>query len=130
MTHMIACMWFMIGRWSKNGGAKMNWLQDVGLQATGDASLAYQYLTSLHWSITQFTPASMDIYATNIGERAFSVVILYIALVALSSFIGSISASVTQLRSMTADESKATWVLRRYLKQKKISKNLTQRILN
>merc|ERR1719482_896926 len=72
----------------------------------------------------------MDIYATNVAERLYSVVILYIALVALSSFIGSISASVTQLRSMSADESKAMWVLRRYLKQKKLSLSLTTRIVS
>jgi hypothetical protein len=71
----------------------------------------------------------MDIYATNLAERAYSVVILYIALVALSSFIGSISASVTQLRNMSADESKSMWVLRRYLKQKRLSKSLTHRVI-
>jgi len=130
MTHFVGCIWYMVGRWCMNGGASMNWLQDVGLTSVGDKELSYRYLTSLHWSITQFTPASMDIYATNVAERLYSVVILYIALVALSSFIGSISASVTQLRSMSADESKAMWVLRRYLKQKKLSLSLTTRIVS
>jgi hypothetical protein len=130
LTHFVGCAWYMIGRWSMDGGTHKNWLEDVGLTPARDMGLLFRYLTSLHWSITQFTPASMDIYATNISERAYSVVILYIALVALSSFIGSISAAVTQLRNMSADESKAMWILRRYLKQKRISKQLSHRIVS
>merc|ERR1711920_1147036 len=130
LNHLVACSWYGVGYVSRETGAAHNWLDDVGISPVYGGDLAWKYLTSLHWSITQFTPASMDIYATNVTERLFSVVILYIALVALSSFIGSISASVTQLRNMSADESKAMWVLRRYLKQKKISKDLSSRTLS
>lgn len=130
LTHFVACIFFLIGRVTMESGADRNWLKDVGLTPAYDQGLDWKYLTSLHWSITQFTPASMDIYATNVPERLFSVVILYIALVALSSFIGSISASVTQIRNMSADANKSLWLLRRYLKQKQISIGLTQRILS
>jgi len=71
----------------------------------------------------------MDIYATNTAERAFSVLILFWALVALSSIIGSVSAAMTALRNMSADENKNFWMLRRYLKQMHIERSLTDRIL-
>jgi len=129
MNHVVACAWYLVGKIGKDSGG-INWLEDVGQTPVWGKSFLWKYLTSLHWSITQFTPASMDIYAVNDGERLFSVLILFWALVALSSIIGSISASVMALRNMTADENKQFWVLRRYLKQKKIHRSLTTRILS
>lgn len=128
LNHMVACAWFFVGRVSRDSGAPKNWLQDIGQTPVDQEGLDWQYLTSLHWSITQFTPASMDIYATNIPERIFSIAILFWALVALSSIIGSVSASMTALRNMSSDEMKQFWLLRRYLKQKSIKRELSERI--
>merc|ERR1719456_930812 len=91
--------------------------------------LAWQYFTSLHWSITQFTPASMDIYATNIVERIFSIVVLFWALLALSSIIANITASMTAIRNMGNDEMKQLWMLRRYLRGLGIPTELHDRIM-
>jgi len=129
MNHLVACMWYWIGARRKDAGDEFNWLQDVGKTPVWETQFAWKYLTSLHWSITQFTPASMDVYATNVSERAFSVVILFWALVALSSIIGSVSASMTALRNMSADENKHLWMLRRYLKQKSVNRPLVDRIM-
>jgi len=129
MNHLVACMWYWIGARRKDAGDEFNWLQDVGKTPVWETEFAWKYLTSLHWSITQFTPASMDVYATNVSERAFSVVILFWALVALSSIIGSVSAAMTALRNMAADENKHLWMLRRYMKQKNVNRLLTDRIL-
>merc|ERR1719436_424296 len=100
--------------------SEVKYWQHVGLVPVYETSTWCQYFTSLHWSITQFTPASMDVYATNVPERLFSIVILFWALVALSSIIGSVSASMTALRNMSADENKQMWMLRRYLRQERI----------
>jgi hypothetical protein len=129
MNHFVACMWYLVGRLTKEQNAPKNWLQDRGLTPVWGTTLIWKYLTSLHWSITQFTPASMDVSATNSSERLFSIVILFWALVALSSIIGSVSASMTALRNMSSDENKQFWILRRYLKQKGISRALQQRII-
>merc|ERR1719265_2585978 len=48
----------------------------------------------------------------------------------LSSIIGSVSAGMTALRSMSSDETKRMWMLRRYLKQQNASRGLSQRIVN
>jgi hypothetical protein len=128
MNHMVACAWFLVGRLSKGSYAK-NWLQDSGMTPVWDEDLGWRYLTSLHWSITQFTPASMDISATNSMERLFSIAILFWALVCLSSVIGNVSASMTALRNMSSDEMQKFWMLRRYFKQKQISRDLSERII-
>eukprot|EP00403_Amphidinium_massartii_P016715 CAMPEP_0178428472 /NCGR_PEP_ID=MMETSP0689_2-20121128/30296_1 /TAXON_ID=160604 /ORGANISM="Amphidinium massartii, Strain CS-259" /LENGTH=841 /DNA_ID=CAMNT_0020050247 /DNA_START=85 /DNA_END=2610 /DNA_ORIENTATION=+ len=132
MNHLVACAWFGIGRLTKdvdlfrsNGGK--NWLQDAGMTPVMDrygfeTTLSWQYLTALHWSITQFTPASMDISATNELERIFSIMILFWALLALSSIIGSVTASMTALRNISTEENKHFWTLRRYLRQNLSSK--------
>jgi len=128
MNHLVACAWFMVGRLGK-GVYPKNWLEDSGMTPVWDKDLGWRYLTSLHWSITQFTPASMDISATNSLERIFSISILFWALICLSSVIGNVSASMTALRNMSSDELQKFWMLRRYFKQKQISRDLSERIV-
>ena len=49
-------------------------VSDLGLERTsGYDDLSWRYLTSLHWSLTQFTPASMDVSARNEYERIMSI---------------------------------------------------------
>merc|ERR1712048_1472953 len=55
--------------------------------------------------------------------------VLFWALVVLSSLIGSVSASMTALRSMSSDDMRKFWMLRKYLKQHRISRLLGDRIL-
>lgn len=128
LNHLVACCWFFVGSIGRGSGGT-NWLEDAGKTPVADEDLAWKYTTALHWSITQFTPASMDISATNTGERVFSIFILFWALVALSSVIGSVSASMTALRNMKGDEQKQMWLLRRYLRQRRVSKSLMARIM-
>lgn len=93
-----------------------------------DETLEYKYLTSLHWSLTQFTPAGMDISARNSFERVFSIVVLFFAMIAFSSIVANITASMTQLRNMHESRTKDLWLLRRYMKQRKVPRELTYRI--
>merc|ERR1712176_1058007 len=71
----------------------------------------------------------MDVYATNIVERIFSVVVLFGGLLAVSSVIANITASLTTLRNMGNDASKQMWMLRRYLKERCISPQSQERIV-
>lgn len=129
LNHLVACSWYLVGYIGKITGARKNWLEDVGMTPAWGEDLAWRYFTSLHWSITQFTPASMDISATNTGERIFSIFILFFALVALSSVISSVSSAMTVIRNMSGDRQKQFWMLRRYLTQRKVTKELSGRIV-
>mmetsp|Transcript_30983 Transcript_30983/g.95270 ORF Transcript_30983/g.95270 Transcript_30983/m.95270 type:complete len:734 (-) Transcript_30983:114-2315(-) len=124
LNHVIACMWYLIGRVTMENGMA-NWIVVGNVNGT---ELAYMYTTSLHWSLTQFTPASMDVSARNTWERIFSIIVLFFALVTFSSIVASITGSTTSLRNMKTDDMKQFWLLRRYLRQRDVSNDLSNRI--
>uniref|UniRef100_A0A7S4T5B9 Ion transport domain-containing protein n=1 Tax=Alexandrium monilatum TaxID=311494 RepID=A0A7S4T5B9_9DINO len=124
LNHVIACIWFLIGRACMEGGMR-NWITVGDLEHEG---ISYKYSTSLHWSLTQFTPASMDVSARNVPERCFSILVLFFSVVAFSSIIASITGAMTSLRNMKAEEMKQIWLLRRYLRQREVTSDLGDRI--
>mmetsp|Transcript_105983 Transcript_105983/g.252896 ORF Transcript_105983/g.252896 Transcript_105983/m.252896 type:complete len:658 (+) Transcript_105983:55-2028(+) len=125
VNHFIAAAWYLLGTM---GDPINNWL-DVYDMRKDSANLGYRYSTSLHWSLTQFTPASMDVHPQNLAERSFAILVLIAGLVLFSSFISSITGSMSQLRNMKADKSKQFWLLRRYLKQQNVPRDLCFRVL-
>mmetsp|Transcript_36630 Transcript_36630/g.84460 ORF Transcript_36630/g.84460 Transcript_36630/m.84460 type:complete len:684 (+) Transcript_36630:30-2081(+) len=125
VNHFIAAAFYLIGSLAEDTA---NWLDEYTMRKE-DASLFFRYSTSLHWSLTQFTPASMDVHPQNVAERCFAIMVLIAGLVLFSSFISSITGSMSQLRNMQADRSKQFWLLRRYLKQQKVPMDLCFRVL-
>jgi len=123
INHYIACAWYFVGV-SLNPDLD-TWVRYHGFE---EAEWGYQYLTAFHWSITQFTPASMSVQPQNIHERMFAINVVVFALVGFSYVVGSITGSLTQLRSMQEDTTKQFWNLRRYLKQNKVPLTLASRI--
>jgi hypothetical protein len=123
INHIIACVWFLIA--SSDSDDSATWLIRYGYN---DDIWTYQYATSFHWSLTQFTPASMDVQPQNMQERIFAVLVVVFALVGFSYLVGSITGSLTQLRLMQENSSKEFWNLRRYLKQHNVPKVLSLRI--
>lgn len=124
LNHIIACGWYGIGLLYKNSNSP-NWIEANYL---GTDSIGYRYSTAMHWSLTQFTPASMEIRPHNTGERAYAIVILLFALVGFSSFVSSLTSSMTHLRHLRNNETRQFWLLRRYLKDATIPPNLAYRI--
>merc|ERR1719159_1675251 len=94
INHIICCIWFWIADTIADGDT---WIKVFNFD---QANWAYQYWTSFHWSITQFTPASMHVQPQNLLERCFAVVVVVFALVGFSYIVGSITGSLNQLRSM------------------------------
>jgi len=129
LNHVIACCWFLTGKMSHDTGLERSWLTDTPNGNMLGEDKLYWYTTSLHWSLTQFTPASMEVSARNVPERILSIAVLFFALITFSSFVGSITTSMTALRSMRADTKKQFWMLRRYLNSKKISYATRSRII-
>eukprot|EP00440_Ansanella_granifera_P054276 gb/GFBE01058831.1/.p1 GENE.gb/GFBE01058831.1/~~gb/GFBE01058831.1/.p1 ORF type:complete len:714 (+),score=104.22 gb/GFBE01058831.1/:1-2142(+) len=124
VNHAIACAWFGIGT-IHNGTPTISWIKQSDIE---NASLTRQYLTSLHWSLTQFTPASMSVEPVTEGERAFAVCVLLFALVGFAYVVGSITGSLAQLRALTEKTSKEFWLLRRFLRRNTVPKTLGLRI--
>merc|ERR1712007_344274 len=119
---MGACAWYWL---AIAVGGEETWIAKAGML---DDELDYKYLTALHWSLTQFTPAGMDISARNALERIFSIVVLFFAMIAFSSIVANITSSMTNQRNMKGDQMKQLWLLRRYLKQRKVPSDLSERI--
>lgn len=122
ISHFFSCAWFYI---SFNWNGDDRWLT---VHQMDDAAWYYQYATAMHWSITQFTPASMQIVPHNMAERVFTICVVVFALVGFSYVVGSITGSLTQLRSLHEEESKQFWDLRRYLKRNFVDLDLSKRI--
>merc|ERR1711920_825607 len=123
-THVIACAWYAIGVYCDEEDSE-NWVRENGLYKETNL---YRYFKSMHWSLTQFTPASMEVRAHNTFEQIYSVVILIFAMVSFSSFLGSLTTMMTQLRNLHQDERKHFWTLRQYLKEAGIHKETSARI--
>lgn len=111
VNHVIACGWFAIGNLEHTDDT---WVKFYRID---EKPIPFKYTTSLHWSLTQFTPASMEVNGRNWIERAFTVCILLFAMVTFSSFISSITNATTLLRNLNSDELERRTALFRYLKQ-------------
>jgi len=127
LNHVIACLWYLVARLTQAEGHD-NWVDHYKIQENND-DISFLYATSLHWSLTQFTPASMDISARNIWERWFSLIVLMFAMLFFSSVVGSITAAMTAMRSLQGSDVRQFWLLRRYLSQRNIHKGLARRII-
>lgn len=125
INHFVACGWYAISFPTNLDSAGWVVQHDI-LNRTID----YQYMSSLHWSLTQFTPASMEIFPHTLAERTYAVCTLLFALVIFSSFVSSITTAMTSLRelssrmNMAKEFSKVNW----YLRDAAVSVELTVRI--
>eukprot|EP00929_Paragymnodinium_shiwhaense_P063201 TRINITY_DN31589_c0_g1_i3.p1 TRINITY_DN31589_c0_g1~~TRINITY_DN31589_c0_g1_i3.p1 ORF type:complete len:1004 (+),score=125.79 TRINITY_DN31589_c0_g1_i3:115-3126(+) len=118
INHFIACGWYFLGK--ATGG----WVQTY---CQGDTPVM-MYFTSLHWSLTQFTPATMAVQPQNFPERMFAVGVLLFALITFSSFVSSIQNLMTNLRNLRSTEARQLGKLDQYLSDHSISVQLSVRL--
>jgi hypothetical protein len=120
LNHFIACGWYYIGTLSSP-----SWVDILDAE---QRHLGYRYVTSLHWSLTQFTPASMDVQPKNVYERIYALCVLFTALVYFSHFLSSISAAMALLRQANIHRSRQRENMRRYISENKLSVDLGNRL--
>eukprot|EP00930_Biecheleria_cincta_P104822 TRINITY_DN9724_c0_g1_i1.p1 TRINITY_DN9724_c0_g1~~TRINITY_DN9724_c0_g1_i1.p1 ORF type:complete len:694 (-),score=96.95 TRINITY_DN9724_c0_g1_i1:180-2261(-) len=123
ISHFIGCMWFALAKMQEGERTWVNFKDEFTYE-----SWTYQYLTALHWALTQFTPAGMHVQPQNMLERTFAILVVLFALVGFAYIIGSITGSIAQLRSMSEQVTKDFWLLRRYLKKNNVPVTLSLRI--
>jgi len=121
--HLIACAWYGLGYHVSH--SRTTWVADA---FTKQDDFDYRYFTSLHWSVTQFTPASMEVVPTNALERAFNCFVVIFAMVMFSSFVSSITEAMTYLRKVNAKKSEQYEMLRQYMTDNGVSVQLARRI--
>lgn len=129
INHFIACAWYGL---SVHVGEQSNWNNWVG-ELMSDTrgvppSTAYEYATALHWALTQFTPASMEVHPRNLAERVFTILVMLVSLLAFSSLIASMTSTMTQLMNRNADDLKQRELLSRFIHEHHVSVDMTTKI--
>mmetsp|Transcript_1868 Transcript_1868/g.4796 ORF Transcript_1868/g.4796 Transcript_1868/m.4796 type:complete len:611 (-) Transcript_1868:21-1853(-) len=122
VCHYLACLLYTVGTFNHDE-------QDSWLTTLHRSDIGYVYITALHWSITQFTPASMEINPQNAYERAFAIVTIIVGLVAFSSFVSSITAAMAALHKTREARMKQTGDIRRYIIENRLSLGLGSSIM-
>jgi len=122
INHLIACCWFWIGLLHEDEG----WLKGV---LASNKRWYDNYLRSLYWSISNFTPGSSGIQPATTEELAFSVVVLFFALVCFSVFVSSTTSLITRLMGIQSSKTQQLWVLKGFLLQHKFEADLRDRVL-
>jgi hypothetical protein len=119
INHILACLWFLISK-NTNG-----WL--IGSQYE---SMPYgeQYLVSIHWSLSQFTPGASPIQPKSIAERLVAVSVLALGLVMATCFMSSITSTLSAVWAMGHYKNTQALLLKKYLHQQCISRELQTRI--
>jgi len=84
LCHFVACGWYGMGQVSGGMGSRANWLDE---HAVLNRSFGYRYTLCLHWALTQFTPASMEVYPTSTAERTYALLIDLCAIVCFSCLL-------------------------------------------
>jgi len=132
INHVVACAWFTIG--SYNDEDPVTWLK-ADLMMGDDAEAhrtgwGYRYTTSLHWSFCQFTPASMEVNPRNLRERIFAVIIIICGMITFSSFVSSITSSLTQLRNLNTEKHQEELLIKQYFNENRVSVDLGKCVMD
>lgn len=126
LNHYIACMWYGIAVVSgSEAGGEKTWVNEFGLD--GEPS-RYKYAMALHWSLTQFSPATNNIVPQNYTERSFAIVVVMLALVCFSSFLSGITGLLTQLQALGMGNRREEAQLREFLSSRRIKLALRNQI--
>lgn len=121
MAHLFACLWFAIG----NADRLDSWVEVFDYK---EATMAQQYLVSLHWSIAQFAGGMDEVTPENTRERAFAIAVFTFCFIVAAMFVSSITSQMTQLNIIGSHTSQQLSSLRRYLHQHGISSKLAVRV--
>ena len=122
LSHIIACLFYYVSESSKNSSSHN------AMELLPDDSVAFLYLTCLHWSLTQFTPASTNVNPMNTTERLYNVATVLCGLLIFSGLVSSITNSLMRLRQLGADQARQFWLLQRFLSQHNVPTMLAARI--
>jgi hypothetical protein len=121
VTHYVACAWYWL---ADRGDQVLTWRYRF---LNSDDSEVYGYFTSMHWALTQFTPASMEVVPVNVHERLFTCIVIIFAMVVFSSFVSSITQAMTLLRSTHARKAEQELLMRKYFSEFRIPRDLAVR---
>jgi len=130
-NHTLSCMWYFIS-WAAHSDTGSRWVDvpNGGADAATyqDLPKTYQYMTALHWSLTQMTPASMQVNSLNSVEKAFNIAALVCGTFLFTFNMSMLSAKLTQRMISTKKLAQQSKQLDRFLLQGCVGRSLTMRV--
>eukprot|EP00930_Biecheleria_cincta_P052289 TRINITY_DN3754_c0_g1_i1.p1 TRINITY_DN3754_c0_g1~~TRINITY_DN3754_c0_g1_i1.p1 ORF type:complete len:979 (-),score=200.80 TRINITY_DN3754_c0_g1_i1:180-3116(-) len=122
MCHWIACIW-----WSLGQSTTPSWISD--LPDWYEQSFVENYALSLHWALTQFTPATATpATPRSLLERIFNIVTILAALIVFSVSFSGITGALADMRSNTSAKARQYWILRKYLSKSGVPREIAVRV--
>lgn len=122
MNHVLACGWFGVAAFSDG----RTWITVNQLESE---SVAYQYTTSLHWAVAQLGVGQTEIEAVSLPERIFSILVMFAALLSLSTLVSSMTSLMARLDQLKTEEVSQFRSLRRFLAENQIEQELSHRVM-
>jgi len=121
ICHVTACGWWGIG----DSAEGSSWVEHWGY---GDKSVGLQYITSLHWSLSQFA-GGMDEFTPKSGfERLYAVFAWTFAFMTGLVMMSSLTSNLTQQYIIGGSGARQMATLKKYLNQNNIPKYLIKRL--
>jgi len=128
INHFTACIWYAIATILEVD--ENNWVHTHFADPDRPDSLIYLYTTAYHWSITQLTPASCEIYPSSARERIFNIAVILFGLCVFSSFISSMGQQLHALQQLNRADRHRMSVLRRFISEHQMSVTLARTIVD
>eukprot|EP00929_Paragymnodinium_shiwhaense_P087494 TRINITY_DN4765_c0_g2_i1.p1 TRINITY_DN4765_c0_g2~~TRINITY_DN4765_c0_g2_i1.p1 ORF type:complete len:1020 (+),score=190.61 TRINITY_DN4765_c0_g2_i1:93-3152(+) len=124
--HFIGCGWY--GLTTIAPDRSKTWVGVHLNEALEKNDILYLYITSMHWSLTQFTPASMEVHPHSTVERAYNIIVLLCGMLAFTTMISSISAAMAHIQKLRSEKTTGESMLRGWLSNNRINPNLVARV--
>eukprot|EP00930_Biecheleria_cincta_P043613 TRINITY_DN29934_c0_g2_i1.p1 TRINITY_DN29934_c0_g2~~TRINITY_DN29934_c0_g2_i1.p1 ORF type:complete len:795 (-),score=114.55 TRINITY_DN29934_c0_g2_i1:54-2438(-) len=124
VAHLIACAWFGIGHIGQSN-SETSW---IDLENIYEMTGPDQYCRSFHWAMAVFSGDSSLVPPQNNYERVFVTLTLFLAFLFSAWYVGRITTSMTRLQIITSEQSTKLAVLRRFLLDHNISRQLAVRV--
>jgi len=122
LTHVVACIWYAVGRHASSGLYGSRWVDTAmpgseGQYRIQDTDVLYQYMTSYHWSLAQITLGGLDINPTNSAERSVAIACNFFGLFFGGMVVSILSTTLMELREINHDHEVKMRKLRDFLLQ-------------
>uniref|UniRef100_A0A7S2QJZ4 Ion transport domain-containing protein n=1 Tax=Zooxanthella nutricula TaxID=1333877 RepID=A0A7S2QJZ4_9DINO len=121
LSHVTACLWYGLAVAQESN----NWI-DHGF---ADDPIGTRYAMALHWSLSQLTGGMDEVTPECVQERLFAITVCIISFVGSVFLVSTWTSSMTQLHIVGSSEAQKLAVLRDFLGQHGVSKDLVLRVV-
>jgi len=121
-THVVACAWYAIGKYSPSGSGEAHWIDthragEFFEYTIAETNAVYQFTSAYHWALAQITLGGLDINPTNTWERVLAIFCLFFGLLFGGVVVSILATTMIGLRELNHDREVKIRKLREFLLQ-------------